>query len=314
ICEEPIGLCGNSSDEELKCYYYFKGIKNKLEIEKKLGRTYLPVKELSNKSYSIRHRNIKLKIFGNVLTNQSINIFETISYLDTIYHFTKLYEFNKGWKLVKTKKHIEYIISKSNKLHESELIDSTNFRDEDGLKQGNWIQKMKNGNILRENNYLNGKKHGQQLEFYSNGDIRYKENYKNGLKEEYNFSYYKGKTEPFTVGYFENDTNLWMGFVEVNKQFIYPLKDFHINTDSIYVIAPYNNGNTWYEGAFLNPEQKEITGKRVGVHKVYFISGQLNATLDFDKKRITEYDTIGNILIDNDTFEKGTIFPTNYKK
>ena len=187
--------------------------------------------------------------------------------------------------------------------------DSINHTDSYGIRQGKWITSHHH-----ENNYVNGKLHGQQLEFYSNGDIRYKDNYTNGTKEGYNFSYYKGKKEPFTVSYYENDNNLWMGFVEANKQFIYPLKDFHINTDSIYVVAPYNNGNTWYEGAFLNPEQKEITGKRVGIHKVYFTNGKHKAILDFDKKRITEYDSTGKILRNNDTFENGTRFPTNYKK
>ena len=100
-----------------------------------------------------------------------------------------------------------------------------------------------------------------------------------------------------SVSFYRNDTLTWQGFPAAGRDFIIPIKEFHINEDSTYVKAPYINGNTWYEGSFRLVPDTLYKGRKMpceyGIHKVYHLNGKLKALIDFTKDSITEYDSNG---------------------
>lgn len=103
IIEKPFGICGNSSDEELKNYFYFNGEKNKRNLEKITSLTYIPVNDLNKIPKSKMYSYIELQISGNILSNSKIEIFERYYSLDSIYSYIKIYQYSKKWKLISTK-------------------------------------------------------------------------------------------------------------------------------------------------------------------------------------------------------------------
>jgi len=77
----------------------------------------------------------------------------------------------------------------------------TGYVNEAGLKIGKWETLTSKGNLVKEENYKEGKKNGVEKEFFSNGQVHILRNYKNDL--------YEGTM----IGYFEN------GVVESKGEF-----------------------------------------------------------------------------------------------
>lgn len=169
--------------------------------------------------------------------------------------------------------------------------DSINFTDSNGLKQGQWIRKWK-GKLVEKYTYVNDTLNGHYETDHGEGY------YVNGQKDGFQFSYYGEKESILMVNFYTDGNHIWGGFPAAGRDFVIPLKDFHISVDSTYVKAPYINGQTWYEGRFcLLPDSLNngrLLPHRYGVHKVYHMNGNLKAIVDYNKETIQEFDSLGN--------------------
>lgn len=173
---------------------------------------------------------------------------------------------------------------------------SLNFRDRIGLKQGKWVSE--NNNKKSEiftyiNDTLNG--------YYSvgNADWRNEGHYKNGELDGIQRTY-EGKRVKHIRNY-KKGKSIWQ--VSYDEKYIIPLKDFIIPEDTIiYINVPFPNGRTWYEGRFINSKQFKSKSfpffktYKIGTHKIYFENGILRGLVQYDKKLITEYDSLGRAI------------------
>jgi hypothetical protein len=177
------------------------------------------------------------------------------------------------------------------KILKPDYSDSINFTDSNGWKQGQWIRKWKD-KLVENYTYVNDTLNGPYETDHGEGY------YKNGQKEGLQFSYYGKKESILMVNYYANGNHIWGGFPAAGRDFVIPIKDFHISIDSTYVKAPYVNGQTWYEGSFCLLPDSMNNGRllpyRYGVHKVYYMNGNLKAIVDYNKETIQEFDSLGN--------------------
>src|SRR3954468_23992469 len=77
----------------------------------------------------------------------------------------------------------------------------------------------------------------------------------------------------------KNGKQIWWANYKADKDYLIPVKGFHIKVDSVYIICPFPNGNIWYEGLFiLKREYNDTTPRTVmtGVHKIYYPNGKLH--------------------------------------
>lgn len=169
--------------------------------------------------------------------------------------------------------------------------DSVNFVDSNGLKQGQWVKKWK-GKLIEKYTYVDHVLHGDYETEHGKGY------FENGKMEGLQYTYYGDKKGIMMVTYCEKGERIWSGFPLANRDFLIPVKDFHIYRDSIEVKAPYMNGQTWYEGNFcLLPDRKNnnrYMPYRYGVHKVYHMNGKVKGIVDYSKQTVQEFDSLGN--------------------
>tara|TARA_R110002124_G_scaffold186179_1_gene353711 strand:- start:445 stop:1137 length:693 start_codon:yes stop_codon:yes gene_type:complete len=169
--------------------------------------------------------------------------------------------------------------------------DSINYTDSNGWKQGQWIRKW-NGKLIEKYSYVNDSLNGHYETDHGEGY------YINGQKDGFQFSYYGQKDSILMLNFYADGNHIWGGFPAAGRDFVIPLKDFHISVDSTYVKAPYINGQTWYEGRFCLLPDSLNNGRhlphRYGVHKVYHLNGNLKAIVDYNKESIQEFDSLGN--------------------
>jgi len=114
----------------------------------------------------------------------------------------------------------------------------------DGKKQGLWIGRYKNGQLLSSITYKNGKRHGPWSTYHENGQLGSKGTYKNGRGE-----------GPF-IAYHKNG-NLWS---KGN------LKDNDRDGPWVYY---WTNGRLWHKGTL-------IKGKKEGPWVSYEKDGSIN--------------------------------------
>ncbi|MFA9214576.1 MAG: hypothetical protein ACEQSR_12130 [Candidatus Methylacidiphilales bacterium] len=175
-------------------------------------------------------------------------------------------------------------------------VETINFTDANGLKQGKWVKKWK-GKIVNVAHYKDNLLHGYSA-YYLNGNVlTYDGNYVNGKREGLFLGYYSFKYKSICwEGFFKNDTCIWSGFPACDKDRLVPLKGFGINRDAVFIQDPDYDGKIWYEGNFKLQKNKYNDRKETeayGIHKVYFKNGKLKGIVDYDKQTIQEFDTNG---------------------
>ena len=180
----------------------------------------------------------------------------------------------------------------------AEEIPDTNYTDKNGLKQGKWITYNK-GRLCDIKTYKNDTLNGYFKENPSGGCI-YEQtyftegNYLNGKLDGYIKTFNERSKEPKFLDYYENGERVWLMFPSADIEIMSDklIKGIIIseNFDRVYVKAPYNNGNIWYEGEFITPHLK------IGVHKIYFPSGKLKFEIDYDNHTSKEFTEEGKLL------------------
>jgi len=128
----------------------------------------------------------------------------------------------------------------------------TGYVNEAGLKIGKWETLTSKGNLVKEENYKEGKKNGVEKEFFSNGQVHILRNYKNDL--------YEGTM----IGYFEN------GVVESKGEF---KKNGRVGKHERYYAT----------GVLLSTEKLDDKGRRISLRS-YYKNGQTLEVCDIDRK------------------------------
>ena len=189
-----------------------------------------------------------------------------------------------------------------------------NYKDSNGLKQGIWITSNKQKDKILQtyrndtlNGYFSEGKYGWRHEgFYKNGKV-------NGIVR----TYCGAKVQ--YIGAYINGNTLWSVCFQ---DLLMPVKGFQLKNDTtIYLIAPYPSGKTWYEGEFISTKTYKSKALNhyetfpLGIHKIYFTNGQLKGIVDYTKKSIIEYDSSGklryNTKLENIEIHKH-MYPTIY--
>ncbi|MFA6261938.1 MAG: hypothetical protein WC760_10750 [Bacteroidia bacterium] len=179
----------------------------------------------------------------------------------------------------------------------SEKVDSVNlnFRDDKGLKQGQWssINKQKEVEIFTyRNDTLNG--------YYSIGNSpwRHEGNYKDGKLDGIDRTYAGNRVEH--MRFFKNGEAIWWVSYAADGKNLIPLKGFQIADDTaLHIVAPFHSGQTWYEGDFISTKHfkskylSHFQTFMTGIHKTYFENGKLRGQVNYNNKTITEYDSLG---------------------
>jgi hypothetical protein len=183
---------------------------------------------------------------------------------------------------------------------DSSIIDTSeklNWRDENGFKQGKWIKNLKD-KVTEIAHYKNDTLNGYYLSFGRTGG--YEGNYIKGKREGMFKSWYVYKKILLSVVFCKNDSLIWMGFPAADENNLCPLKGFHIERDSVFIIAPYENGKIWYVGHFCLRPSKTNRGRLMtfayGTHKIYFRNGRIRGIVDYSKELIQEFDSLGKEL------------------
>lgn len=197
----------------------------------------------------------------------------------------------------------------NNKRIISERIESetssqkANYTDKQGLRQGIWTNKKQNGIEIKtykdgilEGNYSIGNLTWRREGFYRHGKLHGLQRTFSGEKVVTIGSYYKGR-------------KLWFTTYEES---IILSKGFSIQDDTvIFVAAPYPSGKKWYEGEFKSVRDYRRTAMvfetiPIGQHKVYFTNGKLKGIVNYDKKLISEYDSLGKQIYNTVFSDVGT--------
>lgn len=179
----------------------------------------------------------------------------------------------------------------------------TNFIDKNGWKQGVWVEYYKNNKIKSIQNYINDTLDGkEQLNYWNKEDVYEIKEYKMGVLDGYQKHFHPKfiSEEPQFLSYFKEGKNQWMMFpivdigctLDKNESFFG--KGVILKVDSCYVIAPYSNGNTWYEGLFIKNKENQITKK--GVHKVYNKKGALIYETNYETRKRFHFSNNGDTL------------------
>lgn len=198
-------------------------------------------------------------------------------------------------------KYTEEIISNTELELDSNSVDTnevaeqdtaTNFKDAQGRKQGKWVTFLY-GKPWKVDFYKNNKLHGQCYEYLANGEVM-RTDYINGKRYGYFLHYHPDSIVADFVSYYENDTFIWFAFPVELKRYFVPIKGFVSSADSVYIKIPYTSGLLFYEG--MIQADAEQNGLAVGIHKLYYETGQLNAWVNYEEDSIIVYSKNGDIL------------------
>lgn len=178
----------------------------------------------------------------------------------------------------------------------------TNFIDKNGWKQGVWVEYYKNNKIKSIQNYINDTLDGkEQLNYWNKEDVYETKEYKMGVLDGYHKHFHPKliSEEPQFLSYFKEGKKQWMMFPSNDIQYVKLtkgglLKGIHLVVDSCYVVAPYSNGYTWYEGLFIKNKENQITKK--GTHKVYNKKGALIYETNYDTRKRFHFSNNGDTL------------------
>ncbi len=173
-------------------------------------------------------------------------------------------------------------------------IQTLNYRDKKGLKQGRWISINKR-NEKEIYTYRNDTQNG----YYSIGNLGWRNEgfYKNGKIDSINRTY-EG-TKVLYVWFMHNAKRIWSVSFGSDGNLLVPIKGFNIPNDtSIYVKVPYPSGKTWYEGLFIRKmikwnNRKFETTYAAGVHKIFYENGQMKGLVNYDNSTVLEFNKDG---------------------
>jgi len=177
------------------------------------------------------------------------------------------------------------------------LHEQTNYTDVNGFKQGIWVKEW-SGKIIEKATYKDDLLDGYFISLETGGGIE--GNYKLGKREGIFYYWYTYRQKALAVTYYINDTIAWQGYPAANEKYLIPLKSFHIYVDTVYIVAPYETGKTWYEGNFCQRQIKSSSNFKsttpIGVHKIYFRNGAIKGIVDYTTETIQEFDSTGIML------------------
>ncbi|MBK8924751.1 MAG: hypothetical protein IPM74_02315 [Crocinitomicaceae bacterium] len=178
----------------------------------------------------------------------------------------------------------------------SELI---NYVDSDGLKQGKHVLTNSKGTVIKIENFQNDTLNG----FYFNwSGIKEEGNMKNGKRDGIFFQYYN-KKQILYIQNFKDDSLIYFVPYEANQSVVVPHKHLLVYVDSLYLEVNHPQGGIWYEGFFRNSQP-------VGFHKVYYESGNIRGTINYDLGTFDEFDSEGTKIIE----DKNIPFPIKKHK
>lgn len=177
--------------------------------------------------------------------------------------------------------------------------DTLNYQDSAGLKQGTW-KKYLNGKIWKIENYKDNFLHGKHYEYWANGEVM-QTDYRYGIRHGYFLHYNPDSTFGNFVTYWENGQKVWSAFPWELESYIVPIKGFLTERDKVEIKVPYNSGKLMYQGTIV--AKGGNSGRAIGLHKAYYESGELKATVDYDKDSINVYSKDGK-LIESEKIDK----------
>ena len=90
-----------------------------------------------------------------------------------------------------------------------------------------------------------------------------------------------------TLVYYDSELK-WVGY-KYDYQFLFPLKGHHLLVDSAYIMIPYENGKTWYEGQFVRYSKTHHKYLGKGIHKIYNMDGSKKGEVDYSKRTVKKY-------------------------
>ncbi len=182
--------------------------------------------------------------------------------------------------------------------HLNEKVDSNriNYKDSNGLKQGQWITFDKKNNFKTIFTYRNDTLDG----FYYKGNAGWRSEgtYKSGIYDGIQWVISGNIVQYYA--YHVNGKLTYGACYAADRNLLVPIKGFSVLTDSTYVKAIHYNRKLWYEGLFvLRPGERNNNSKSttpIDIHKIYFETGELRGIVDYKNKLITEYERTGRIL------------------
>lgn len=197
---------------------------------------------------------------------------------------------------------VDTVVESSRKPTLVNYKDSLNYTDSIGRKQGIWEKRYQKGRIIERGFYIDDLKDG---EFWDHRNMEATREYKMGVLHGYSRVYYdfsKGKI--MSISKYENGEKLWSIPQAALKISLIPIKGihFHTDSDSMYIRAPFPNGNLFYEGWVFHLDSNRHHESWGGTHKMYHENGKVrmianypNATRN-DSPEITMelYDSLGN--------------------
>ena len=187
--------------------------------------------------------------------------------------------------------------------------------NQEGIKEGIWINYYNSGEIKSKGNYTNGLKTGRWEFYFKDGKIEQAGNYRNGrpdgiwkwyyengnlLREE---EFYNGREDGLYVEYDKIGLEIVRGEYfdgEKEGEWFYKVGD---HTEKGEYVTGLRN-NTWkyyYEGEKLKFEGNYIQGSPDGKHTVYYQNGNIKEeryyTMGIKEKTWKKYDVEGNLKI-----------------
>jgi len=169
-----------------------------------------------------------------------------------------------------------------------------NFTDINGLKQGLW-KTYWNKKIWKEERYKDGHLHGINREYFANGEI-IQSKYINGVKHGLSIHYHPDSSAARFITLWDNDKAIWLAFPNILESSFVSLKGFILHIDSAKLEIPYVSGKLLYSGTIIKKEPDINLGYPIGIHKVFYETGELKALVDFDSRKLTVYDKGGEII------------------
>lgn len=195
------------------------------------------------------------------------------------------------------------------------VLEAKGVVDEEGKKQGNWVDYYPEGKIKAKGKYINDLRDGPWLFYFRNGKIEQKGNYKNGLphgewiwyyqngnilrEEEYS----KGKEEGYATEYTLNGDTIMHGEYYEGEKFgkwIYKIGD-EIQEGEYQADLKHGMWYHYYNpGEELRFEGRYVNGNEQGEHYFYYQNGKIKEKREYimgnrDGNWIT-YDEQGIVL------------------
>ena len=168
-----------------------------------------------------------------------------------------------------------------------------NYSDESGFKQGKHVEKNSAGTVIRIENFRNDTLNGY---YFNWSGIKEEGNMKNGKRNGLFFQYYDRNQIMYILNY-EMDSLIFFAPYSANQTVVVPHKPIIVNSDSLYLKLNHPDGNIWYDGLFMD-------GEPVGVHNIFYKSGNLRGIINYEFGDYHEFDSTGKKIINSGKIPK----------